>query len=284
MWLVSGLLLVGAGLLKAVELATEPAVTLVTPFGRYFFSVETGVELTLGFLILSGRFRRVLRWFVLFLFIGFTGYSLYIATTGAVSCGCFGTVKMNPWWTFGLDFVVVLGLLISMIIERYLQLKTANELQLAMLLRRRYSIAFVTGTAALMVALHVRYFGSRTTTAAALPTSVGEVVFLEPDQWVGQRLPIADSVSLDLSEGQWTVMLHRHDCSVCQEMVLQFEQRAENGERLALLEVPPYGNFAQRKESCHYGRLKDDHEWFVQTPVEIHLQDGLVTSAKTYGH
>jgi hypothetical protein len=48
-----------------------------------------------------------------------------------------------------------------------------------------------------------------------------------------------------------------------------------------LIEVPPYGE-AQRtlERLCEHGRLSDDNEWFVATPVELVLLDGQVLEAR----
>ncbi len=52
--------------------------------------------------------------------------------------------------------------------------------------------------------------------------------------------------------------------------------------RVALIEVPPFGKEgAGAGSACVAGRLATDREWFVQTPVEIRLRDGVVESAST---
>ena len=40
------------------------------------------------------------------------GVSLYLALVGQTSCGCFGTVAVNPWATLGLDLTAILALLL----------------------------------------------------------------------------------------------------------------------------------------------------------------------------
>ena len=76
---------------------------------------------------------------------------------------------------------------------------------------------------------------------------------LEPENWVGQRLPIADSLDIDLSAGNWTVLLHRHDCPVCREQVPRYEMRATAGEQIAIVEVPPYGEIPDHKTQGLHG-------------------------------
>lgn len=284
-WLV-GLLLVFAAVLKAVELVTVPTVALMHSLGPYFLPLEIGVELAVGLLILSGLYWRKLRWFVLLLFAAFAGYSLYLAVSGATSCGCFGPLHVNPWWTFGLDCAVALGLLASALFERrspWKELESSDTWLPIKVASRRRAVAVVMGIAIIFTAMLFRYSGQRTAAAGGL-ASPEEVVILEPEEWIGTRLPIADSIDIDLSHGEWVMLLHRHDCPVCQEEVPRYEQRSAAGERVALVEVPPYRDFEAREKACHYGRLKKDHQWFVQTPIEVRLENGVVMAVKGYGH
>ena len=282
---VAGFLLVGAAILKAVDLVSGSSTALLNPLGRFFLSGQIGVEFAIGLVVLSGLYWRTLRWFVLVLFTGFAGYSAYLALNGALSCGCFGPVHVNPWWTMGLDSAVVLGVLVSALRECGQERNDPGAIQFANKAATcRQLVAVVMGIVIICTALLVRYAGQRTALANGLLPSVGDLVILEPEQWVGQRLPIAASVDLDLSQGEWLVLLHRHDCAACQEEVPRFEQRAANGERIALVEMPPYGESGYREVACQYGRLKEDHEWFVQTPIAIRLQAGIVTTIKTYDH
>lgn len=115
---IAGVLLVCAAVLKAVELVNEPAVAMLNPVGRFFVAIQIGVELGLGLFVLSGLYWSKLRWLLLILFAGFAGYSLYLALNGAASCGCFGPLRVEPWWTFLLDVAIVCGLAISPLRER----------------------------------------------------------------------------------------------------------------------------------------------------------------------
>lgn len=280
-----GLLLVAAAVLKAVQLITEPAAALVDPLGRGLLPVQIGTELALGLLVLSGLYWHKLRWLVLVLFTGFAGYSLYLAVTGATSCGCFGPIRIHPWWMLGLDLAVVAGLLFSTLVGhgeidphptgRFLMRDAPH--------RHRRLIVVGATVATIIAALLFRYTDQRTAVGEGL-VSAGDLVVLEPEHWIGKRLPIAGAIDLDLSQGEWTILLHRHDCPVCQEQVPHYEQRAAMGERVALVEVPPYGDFERHGNDCSYARLQGAHDWFVQTPVELRLKDGVVQAVKTHEH
>lgn len=280
---ICGLLLVGAALLKAAELVLNPTVA-VHALGPHLLPLEIGLELGLGFLILSGLYWRSLRWLAAALFTAFAGYALYLAINGADSCNCFGPLKVNPWWTFALDSIVVVGFLISIRAEgsRGMAEPNRNEVLSTTNVGRQMAVAIMSIT--LIATLLLFRLADRRTVSAEGGATSGGLLILEPDKWVAQSLPIAESIDLDLKVGDWTVLLHRHDCPLCQAVIPQFENRAKNGERIVLVEVPPYGDFEPRTEACTYRRLKDDHEWFVQTPVEIRLHDGVVTAVHTFDH
>jgi hypothetical protein len=283
---VAGLLLISAAALKALQLLTDAAATVVHPLGQYYLPAEIGVELAGGLLVLSGLYWRILRWFVLLLFMAFAGYSLYLALSGAISCGCFGPLHVNPWWTFGLDCAVVLGLGASAFFQRRSRGNDIESSDVPKFQRRRRAVAAVMGIVVIFTALLFRYAGQRTAIAGGLLTSVGDLVILEPEQWIGQQLPISKSIDLDLSNGEWIVLLHRHDCPDCQKTLPRYEKMAMHliGQQVAIVEVPPYGNPASETSTCCHGRLADDHEWFVQTPVELRLENGIVKSVKTHGN
>ncbi len=46
--------------------------------------------------------------------------------------------------------------------------------------------------------------------------------------------------------------------------------------RSGAAEVPPYGEKAKHAVASLYGRLTDKQEWFVQAPVEIVVEGGIV--------
>jgi hypothetical protein len=91
----------------------EPMVAMLNPLGRLFLPIQIGVELGFGLLVLSGLYWNRLRGLLIVLFVGFAGYSLYLATNGATTCGCFGPLRIHPWWALFLDVAVVLGLVVS---------------------------------------------------------------------------------------------------------------------------------------------------------------------------
>lgn len=188
-WIV-GCLLVGAGVLKAIRLVIEPATALASPLDRLYVPLQIVVELSIGAFAPSNLYWQQLRWLSLVLFSGFAIYSFHLATSGAVSCGCFGPIEINPWWTFGMDAVVV-GLLFS-------QFARTAPSPPAMILQRQLAAALmatvVVGTAALT--------WHATPSSATSLTAIDGLVVLEPNEWVGKPFPIADFIDANLSNGE----------------------------------------------------------------------------------
>ena len=277
-WIVGWLLIV-ASMLKATGPIIAPETAVVSPLGSWFPPVQAGLELGLGLIVLSGIYWRLARWVVLLLFVGFAAYTLHLALAGAASCGCFGPLKVHPWWTFLLDLAIVLGLLLSILFGRS---GSTNSLRFQMprWISAPATIAVVMAVSTVGATILVRYANSRVAVAGDSFSIAHGLVVLEPEEWIGQKLPIANSIDLDLSQGDWTVLLHRHDCPVCQAAVPRYEQRAFH-ERVALMEVPPYGeSHADTSSPALRGRLSDNRQWFVQTPVELQLRDGVVIAVK----
>lgn len=69
------------------------------------------VEVLLGLWLLSGVANRLALIASLAVFTIFAALSFTLAWQGQTDCGCFGKVKVNPWFTFGLDLVVVVVVL-----------------------------------------------------------------------------------------------------------------------------------------------------------------------------
>ena len=77
-----------------------------------------------------------------------------------------------------------------------------------------------------------------------LSVEKGELVVLEPEIWVGKECPILDYIDCtqDLRAEEVLVVLVRRDCHRCEGKIAGYRGLAARGEqRVALIEVPPYG-------------------------------------------
>jgi len=98
-----GLLLPMAGILKAHQLATEPVANTDIFSYRWSLTGRVYFELIFGVWLLSGLHKRLTWVAAVGCFVFFSGVTLYKALSGAATCGCFGKVEVNPWYTLILD-------------------------------------------------------------------------------------------------------------------------------------------------------------------------------------
>ena len=93
-----GLMLVAAGGLKALQLATEPVVARGIFESRWVLLVAIEIELLLGLLLLVGLYPQQTRRAAMLLFGLLAGVALTKILSGESSCGCFGTMRLSPWF------------------------------------------------------------------------------------------------------------------------------------------------------------------------------------------
>jgi hypothetical protein len=105
-----GAVLITAAVLKAYELATLPLLGAGLLNQRWLLVAAVEVEVVFGGWLLigpGGRWTWVTTWILWLAFLGIAGYE---AVTGAGSCGCFGRVHVNPWYTASFDLAVLVAL------------------------------------------------------------------------------------------------------------------------------------------------------------------------------
>ncbi|RKY10570.1 MAG: hypothetical protein DRP56_00630 [Planctomycetota bacterium] len=279
---VLGLLLLTAAVLKGYELLTTPMANADIWSNRYFMIFQVEFELILGIWLLSGLFKRAAWLAALGCFVLFFGVTLYKGLTGAASCGCFGSVHINPWITlFAIDFpAVVLLAIFRPKLEKHRILNISHWLEpmpnLSVL-----GVVFVLGFSAVAVSSPLLILNEPKTV-----TSTYEV--LEPETWIGKELPILEHIDIgdQLKTGNWLVMLYHHDCPDCQAAIPKLEQTArdlqgnEDFLRVALIAVPPFGlgnaNIVSPSSPCILGKLGTSKEWFVTTPTMVLTQNNNV--------
>ena len=280
-----GLLLLIAASLKGYQLATEPSLQKGLLTSRWFLIVTVEGEVGLGLWLLSGLYRRLAWAAALICFSGFAAVTLYEALTGQASCGCFGKVEVNPWYTFALDLAVIAALVLFRPAKHPARVhRTAYRLTWGGIL----ALVLAAAPVAMVVASRAAIGSSDET---GITVGVGSIVLLEPEKWPGKGLPILKNIDVrdHLTKGSWTLVLYRHDCPHCMEEVPKYERWARehagdlDAPHVALIEMPPYGIPIVKPDpgdvvslSPLRGRLDDTKEWFVQTPVVLSLRDGIV--------
>lgn len=107
-----GLVLLVAAGLKAHQLATEPILGRGILNSPLFLIGLVEFELLLGVWLLFGLYPRYTRLAAVGVFAVFACVSLLQALRGQPTCGCFGKVAIDPWYTFAFDSVAVVCLLV----------------------------------------------------------------------------------------------------------------------------------------------------------------------------
>lgn len=155
-----GCILLTAAGLKAHQVATDPLVFLGGGWleSRPVVALAIGFEVFLGLWLVSGIYATAGWKAALACFTVFAGVSLYKAISGSATCGCFGRMEVNPWWTFSFDVTVVMALGFCRL-QKAVSLTTAEAFGSA----RKASILMrvVLASAGLAAALATFIFGSR---------------------------------------------------------------------------------------------------------------------------
>jgi len=286
--LVGGLLLASAGL-KSDQLLVDEATQGGLLGSRWFLIALVECELLLGMWLLSGAFPYRCRQVVLAVFSVFAIVALKKALSGESSCGCFGRFEVNPWWTLGLD-IFVLGAIWKWRTFQSKRLAPDASCEIVASPKegnrvRTFAVAGVVLLVGVPISIQMLSAHHATLTRDGAIEGDDELVILEPEEWIDQPLPIAAHIDIgeQLLKGPWILVLFHHDCPKCQEALPQYEQLAQEGsrKRIAIVEVPPYGEKASHAAASIYGRLTDGREWFVQAPVEIVVENGIVKCAST---
>ena len=225
----------------------------------------------------------------------FSTITLYKGVTGAASCGCFGSVHVNPWITlFAIDLPAVIALSIfrpgKVLPPRIMARIRLRHRPVKALVRQfirplpsipRFAVTACLGLGILGVTAPILALNE-----PARITSSYEV--LEPETWIGKELPILEYIDIAemLRKGTWLILFYHYDCPDCGWAIPMYERMARDLEgnedfmRIALIAVPPYGRGPVSENCpCLLGKLPETKEWFVTTPAVALLKDGQVTSA-----
>ena len=249
----------------------------------------------LGIWLFSGVFKP-LAWLAgLACFSLFCCVTLYKALSGAASCGCFGTVHVDPWITlFAVDLpaatvlaflrppgvFIALGCVWTVAIRVFrLSWRSVGRSHSHVSTIPRRALAPLMSTRALITTAAVAIIMGISTPILALnkpAQATAKYEVLEPETWVGRELPVLEYIDIaeTLRTGTWLVLLYHYDCPDCGWAIPMYEQMARDLEgnedflRIALIAVPPSGRGPVSLDSpCTLGRLADVKQWFVTTPA-----------------
>ena len=283
--LVLAAILLIAAALKAYPLATEPVANKDIFSYRWSLMLQVEFEIVFGLWLLSGAYRRLAWALAVACFTFFCGVTLYKALSGEASCGCFGKVQVDPWYTLILDTSAVAALLLFRPQAAPRQAAPVDSAPQGQ--QRRLAVALLL---AVLVGIPAGIAMASYKPATILPDGkffgTGSIVLLEPEKWVGQPLPIRDFITgVNLDQGDWVVLLVDHDCPDCRRTMADYRRpaaqtlAADQGLHVAFIEVPPYGLPPETPGSLiARGTLTNEKEWFVTTPVVLLVRGGMVNA------
>jgi hypothetical protein len=269
-------LLLVAAALKGHQLVTAPPLGGGLFSARWFQIGLVELELVLGVWLLWGGWPRAAWWAAVAVFSTFASVALFKALRGDATCGCLGSLAIDPWWMFACD-VCALALLAwcrhgvhrapqspgvrtpGASQARFSSDRRDNQGSLAILrsgaasaLRLPFHPARLV-TLGLLVAvflappLAVGIDQPATLSASGMIDGDGSMVILQPEQWLGQQCPLLDHIDIgrQLAEGEWTVILYDRGCSQCQDLFVRLHRAAEDPlellsrEQLAFIDLRP---------------------------------------------
>jgi hypothetical protein len=279
---VLGLVLLVAAGMKAHQFATQPAIASEMLGSRGLSIGLVEAELLLGLLLLFGLFQCA-AWVACLAFFGAACVaSLYKALAGEASCGCFGSVVVNPWVTLLIDLSIVAALV-----------SRAPDLR-----RRANASPRLAGLGTVFLLLSIAATGVAILRSSATLPAVEQLdftrqrVLLQPERWIGRALPIQSKIDggSQLARGEWSVVLYRPSCAHCQSIMRRYDELAANDElrerRVAFVEIPPHDPAGAATHFAHSSRfvltrLDPGKQWLLQyLPTEILVRDGVVQSVR----
>ncbi len=288
---IAGLLLT-ASVLKCHQLATEPIIGSGLLDSRWLLMATVEFELFFGLWLLANVWAKPTWAAALACFGLFTCVSLCKAISGHATCGCFGRVAVNPWYTGTLDVTIVLSLLCWQPRESFFATRRATAVVL-LWLAVGVPAAYAMGS-----------YADTTLSDAGEMIGDGKIVVLEPEKWEGKKFPLLPYiedypccrqmgrhlVQEKLVQGDWIVVLYHYDCPDCRKLLVKYRGlllslgKGSAKPKIAMIELPPFdpeGRTALLTAGgCVLGRLSNRNDWFGVSPLEVYLNAGFVIQVK----
>ncbi|MBU1260247.1 MAG: redoxin domain-containing protein [Planctomycetes bacterium] len=276
MW-IAGVVFLVATALKIHQLLTEPIISKGFWESWEFFLIQIPLELGLGIWLVSGLFRKAGWLLALISFAGFIVVTLYKGIIGAESCGCFGTVHVDPWITL---FIMDVPIFVLLAIFR----PKGEKLLPPPWPKAAYFFAIAIPTFILLPTIEYVLITNK-------PPMVSEKYeVIDVSQWTNQEVwPLLQYTDIkdQLQSGEWVVLMYHNDCPDCREAMPEYEKMYKdikgNNVDMAFIEMPPYEEgdlqLVPPNSQVNRGRVNDVKKWLVETPVVVVIDNGRVLKA-----
>ena len=286
-FVVSAVLLLAAGL-KAWQLGTAPLPPVVqgsmfTPLlellnDRYFLMMVVVCEIFFALVLIVDLCRS---WAWLLSLLGFAAFalvSLMKGLSGEASCGCFGTITINPWYTMVLDLVILAFLAVFRErIDWSFPPLNWKKVQTVLL------IWFVLAGLALWGMLSLTQRTHATLGKETIGLDNRLAIDLEPERWLGKEFPLIERFSEPhegevLKQGEWTVLLIHTDCPKCKKMMRELEEKKI--EKVAIVVVPFLTGERMPQMDFPAFWLDRRNGWYADTPCIVRLVNGVCVAVE----
>lgn len=258
-----GVLLTIAAFLKLIQLSTSPQENAALQF------LFLGVELFVAISLLSDTAGRWIRAFSIFLFSCFSIYQFTLILHGTQSCNCFGDVMVAPIVTL---FIDVLAIALLVIWEPRPDVDKGA----------RRKIQVITAFTLCFMAIPVFSFRPSTLNAAGVIVGDESTVLLEPDDWVGNSLPIMSHIvnSFPMHRGRWTLLLYEDNCSSCRAAIEEFKSlNSQVPKAFVSLNAKDF----RAERNGIWTSLASGRKWIAKVPIFIELEDSMVIDTSDSG-
>jgi hypothetical protein len=260
--------------LKVYQAASEPPLKTDWVSNQNFQLVVVQWELFLGLVLLTGVVPRAARLAALTTFATFAIYNVYQIYSREETCGCFGKLSIDPMYTFWFDVAAVVAL----------GLWQPESNRPGIFSSRFAGVLAVYLAAGAGAGMGVGGMLTSTLDKQGKLSGTGKYVLLEPQLWVGNRLPLLDYIDIgdQLAKGEWIVVFYRHNCPRCKSAMPRYRRNAQHmvqdhsRARFALVEMAPYGDLGLPTDPCVCGKLSDAKRWAIDAPIELQMKDGRV--------
>jgi hypothetical protein len=99
---------------------------------------------------------------------------------------------------------------------------------------------------------------------------------LEPEKWVEKEFPllpyINNAITGKIIRDNQNIVLFHFDCEKCKQLI----EKIQDTSGYVFIAVPSEKNNVSLFSVSEYVSLPDNHEWWIETPVVLSLENGIV--------
>lgn len=290
-----GLLLIGAGSMKTLAAMTFSITEYAWLDDQQFFnsvSLKTltawipGLEILLGFVLISGAFRGISIFATTILFAIFCGINFFLVMNNETSCGCLGTISMDPRIMLAIDLGITFCLS-SIVLSHWSETRTGMSVQ-----QRRDWNTELSGLRAILllsgislaagsVLSHIQKLASND--SGVIKTA--NEIYLKPENWTGKPFPLVSDLDTrfkDQLHNEMDIMLVDPACSKCQTELAQVVDRWETGiapRTLVVYVDEPHGRPVPGGPLLN-ATLNQNFNWYVKTPTLIRIRENRIRNVQ----